>query len=378
MKITTIWNTYGPYHLARVDALERVIPNSEITCLAHCNENDDYKFFSLRLKNLIILVDKNSSKLRFWESFIATFKALNITKPELVLACGYERSETFASLIWSKINGATIFLMLDNQRNDKKRNYLIESIKVCYLFFFDGFVYGGNTHEDYLRFLRVPLNKEVVGYNCVNNAEIFNIVGNIKSRGDSPFHAGNYFLCVARLVPKKNLVRLVEAYSKYVKSLDPWVEPWDLVICGEGSERIRIETAIVEKGVTGRVRLVGRVDDFSMMLNYYAFAKLLILPSHENEQWGLVVNEAMASGLPVLVSEACGCADSLVFNGVNGFKFNPFSTDDIAKLMVIMQKSKAALPSMGNKSIEIVSKYSPDQFARNIFDLYHRVKSDCA
>jgi 1,2-diacylglycerol 3-alpha-glucosyltransferase len=47
------------------------------------------------------------------------------------------------------------------------------------------------------------------------------------------------------------------------------------------------------------------------------------------EQWGLVVNEAMASGLPVLVSERCGCAPDLVKNGVNGYTFDPYDIKEI-------------------------------------------------
>jgi glycosyltransferase involved in cell wall biosynthesis len=96
---------------------------------------------------------------------------------------------------------------------------------------------------------------------------------------------------------------------------------------------------------------------------WYGYAACLVHPS-TTEQWGLVVNEAMASGLPVLVSERCGCASDLVENGRNGFTFNPYDMSELADRMLDIAKMKAQeREAMGNASQAIIAGWSPETFA---------------
>ena len=98
---------------------------------------------------------------------------------------------------------------------------------------------------------------------------------------------------------------------------------------------------------------------------YYGLAEAFILPSTE-EQWGNVVNESMACGLPVLISSRCGCAGTLVRNGVNGFTFDPFDVDALAKIMLRFSSGQLDLAAMGQASREIISQWRPDTFAENL------------
>lgn len=367
MKIVTIWNTYGPYHLARVRAIERTFPDAEVVCFSHCAESDVYQFFNLQPKQHKVLVQKRSDALGFFESLVATLRALRAERPDLVLTCGYERPETLACVLWRAVApGAMVVLMLDNQYDDSPRSRLTETVKRFYLRFFDGFIYGGDTHKNYLRRLGVPPNREMFGYNCVDNDAIATGVAAARHAGVREFQGGDYFLCVARLIPKKNLPRLVRAYAAYAAQVPIGERPWSLVICGDGPERSSIEAIIRECGVTGQVVLAGRVDDFNRVINYYTFARALLLVSHENEQWGLVVNEAMASGLPVIVARQCGCASSLVKDRENGFAFDGNSTEQITEHMSWMHRHADELPRMGERSREIIQGYSPDNFALNV------------
>jgi glycosyltransferase involved in cell wall biosynthesis len=100
--------------------------------------------------------------------------------------------------------------------------------------------------------------------------------------------------------------------------------------------------------------------------NYFSNAICLILPSIY-ETWGLVVNEAMAAGLPVLVSRACGCAPDLVQEGINGFTFDPYDVDGLARLMVRMSSGEVDLQAMGRASRKIIADWTPEVFAENLF-----------
>jgi glycosyltransferase involved in cell wall biosynthesis len=96
---------------------------------------------------------------------------------------------------------------------------------------------------------------------------------------------------------------------------------------------------------------------------YYALAGVFVHAS-TTEQWGLVVNEAMATGLPVIVSNRCGCVPDLVAEGKNGFTFNPESVEDLGKLMVdVSRLSDLRLREMRAESRHIVASITPTHFA---------------
>jgi glycosyltransferase involved in cell wall biosynthesis len=138
----------------------------------------------------------------------------------------------------------------------------------------------------------------------------------------------------------------------------------DLLIIGEGGERSHIEGMIQERNLQGRVHLVGQKSYQEMPL-YYALAETFIHAS-TTEQWGLVVNEAMASGLPVMVSHHCGCAADLVQEGVNGFTFDPYDEEELAGRMHQISRDPEGRRAMGIKSQEIIASWSPSRFAQEL------------
>ncbi|NCY22384.1 glycosyltransferase [bacterium] len=104
---------------------------------------------------------------------------------------------------------------------------------------------------------------------------------------------------------------------------------------------------------------------------FYAGAGAFVHPAHE-EPWGLVVNEAMASGLPVLVSRRCGCAGDLVAEGKNGFLLDPGDPMQMAARMREMAElPDQARKKMGETSREIVARYGPEQFAQGMVRAAH-------
>jgi len=107
---------------------------------------------------------------------------------------------------------------------------------------------------------------------------------------------------------------------------------------------------------------------------YYAHATAFIHASSV-EQWGLVVNEAMACGLPVLVSQACGCVPELVHEGVNGFTFLPGDVDGLAELLGKLACDRLACQEMGKQSKRIVSDWGLQRFAKGFWDAVHTAEN---
>ncbi len=132
-----------------------------------------------------------------------------------------------------------------------------------------------------------------------------------------------------RFVPKKNLDVLLEAFAAYCEASR---SPWELVLCGDGPMKEGLEAMTRELGISDHVRMPGFVQ-YEDLPSYYGLAQAFVHASHR-EQWGLVVNEAMAAGLPVLVSERCGCVPELVQQGVNGFTFPPSDAAALKRLLL--------------------------------------------
>jgi glycosyltransferase involved in cell wall biosynthesis len=140
--------------------------------------------------------------------------------------------------------------------------------------------------------------------------------------------------------------------------------PWFLVLLGDGPLRGELEGRISELGIRNSVLLPG-FKQYSDLPTYYGLAGAFVHVS-TTEQWGLVVNEAMASGLPVLVSNRCGCATDLVEVGRNGFTFDPGDFEALSRLVLQVASPACNRTAMGQASRERVQRWGPDAFARGL------------
>lgn len=126
---------------------------------------------------------------------------------------------------------------------------------------------------------------------------------------------GRVILFAGRLVSEKNVDTLLRAWALRRRRGGG---PAALAVAGDGPERARLERLARELGLE-EVHWFG-FQPQDEMSRFYAVSDALVLPS-THEQWGLVVNEAMATGLPVLLSRAVGCLPDLLEEGGNGFSF---------------------------------------------------------
>ena len=117
-------------------------------------------------------------------------------------------------------------------------------------------------------------------------------------------------------------------------------------------------------GLEGFVHFPGFLQEKDL-IDYYVNANAFIQPSLQ-DQWGLVVNEAMASGLAILASRNLGCFSDLIKEGVNGYGFDPYNLDEMATLMSRMSNSPKICKEMGVKSRQIIAPWSLDLFADNL------------
>ncbi len=140
--------------------------------------------------------------------------------------------------------------------------------------------------------------------------------------------------------------------------------PWSLVLLGDGPLKSDLCHLISDLGLQDSVLLPG-FKQYDELPAYYGLASAFIHAS-TTEQWGLVVNEAMAAGLPVLVSNRCGCAMDLVKEGVNGFTFDPFNVEQLADLMLKISELGDGRGKMGAASCEIIEAVDASAFGAGL------------
>lgn len=164
------------------------------------------------------------------------------------------------------------------------------------------------------------------------------------------------FASSAKLIARKRPFDLVDAIAALRRR---HVDAIALFI-GDGEERSAVEQRARRAGVADAVRIAGFVNQAELPA-WYAASDALVLPSDGRETWGLVVNEAMAAGLPVVVSDAAGCSPDLVEEGRNGFTYAcgdiPALTERLAAIAAAGREGRAEL---GDRSREIVARFSVD------------------
>lgn len=169
------------------------------------------------------------------------------------------------------------------------------------------------------------------------------------------------FLFVGRLIEFKGLDVLADAYRAYRRLTS---EPWDLTVVGMGPEADRMA------GIEG-VTVHGWADArelAALMQESSAF----VLPSRA-EHFGIVVHEAAAAGLPLLVSETAGAVPMLVQDSYNGWAVPEGDVDAWAKAMVRMSsQSPARLGELSDVSRALSTRFSPAGWARNLEDAVQR------
>lgn len=358
MKIALLFRSYGPYHLARLRAARE---NNSILALEYSDTDADYGWDAREEKRALGVITLSSSSKDDEVPQPRTHtlaRELTQFAPDAVAIPGYSEEFALSALRTCRELKIPAILMSDSHDGTARRNIVRSAVKKQLVPLYQSALVAGSPHARYLVGLGFPAEKIAMGYDVVDNQHFDQFATDAKDQVPA---SPRYFLCCARLIEKKNLNVLIAAFARY-RQLMP-ANSWDLIIAGEGPMRDKLERQRTALSVATNIHLIGH-KSYDELPSLYRAASAFVLPSAADE-WGLVVNEAMAAGLPVLVSRRAGCSTDLVRNGVNGFTFDPENIEALAELMARMAMA-ANRDAMGRASHRIIADWNIDRFAAGL------------
>lgn len=288
--------------------------------------------------------------------------ALQAAAPSVVVCGGYNYLAAWGAMNWAKQNRVRFLLWCESTANDERNRHMpIEWLKKKFLLGCDGFVVPGNSAYEYVRRFALPTQPIYVAKNAVDIERFAASEAETEMRSNRRGELAlpqRYFLFVGRLVRSKGVVDLMKAYGSLPPALRSQV---GLVFAGDGPLRAELES-LGRDIYPGRVHFAGFIqrDDLA---SFYALAECLVMPTH-SDPWGLVVNEGMACGLPVICSEVAGCAADLIHN--NGILVESGNVSQLAGAMKLMATDADLRRRMSLESARLIRNYSPQACAAGL------------
>ncbi len=378
MRLAIFWHDLLHYHTARIHALIDYAQQrghtvqAFILCAAPADLSSDDEHNTFGAQVTILAHDPATAGEFSHQSKQQLLAGLDAFQPDAVAIIGYTGPVARAAVGWCRYHRRGAILMLSSHAADYARVWWKEWPKRQLVSLYDAAFVSGKPQAAYAQQLGLPAARIGTGYGVVAND--FWQQGAASARQNASqlrAHYGlpaRFFLTACRFVAKKNLAGLLKAYAQYRDDLagQPDAEPWSLVIVGDGELAPALRQQVAAAALTAHVHFPGYLPA-PQMATYYGLASAFVLASSYAEQWGLVVNEAMTAGLPVLVSEICGCVPDLVIAGQTGFTFDPTCTAEIAQLLARVSSGQVNLARMGCQAQAQIQHYSPQTFAAQLF-----------
>jgi len=372
IRVAIAFDNFGPYHVARLVGAAR---HMDVLGVETAATSGQYGWNTPDIPaglERTILFDSEASISRAGLA-AAIDRRLSSFSLDAVAVPGWSTATSLAVAAWASARGLPVIAMSESNAWDFGRNPATEFVKRRIAEYFTAGLCTSDGQAEYLRMLGLAPKAVFRGYNAVDNGYFARESARAKGAampagdyGQLPEGArGRYFLASCRFVAKKNLARMLEACARFREGRGDDPADWPLVLLGDGELRPALEAQRTALGLSTHVHMPG-FRQYDELPAYYGSAGCFVHAS-TTEQWGLVVNEAMAAGLPVIVSDRCGCAPVLVREGVNGHSFPADNVDALAGAMRDIA-SQADDTAMRDASRALVADWGPDRFGQGMAD----------
>ena len=334
-RVALLFAQFAAYHIDRCDAVARRLDGRcDVLAVEVATRSATYAWEpsgpTAHAQKLTLFPGRSFDEIpplqRFWTQLRAlcgcrtVFIGIGFNEPDVIM------------LSWVlRLLGVRVIAFNDSKFDDKPRKVGFELFKQFVLQPYSGAIVAGPRQRDYFRFLGFRRRPLLLGYDTVSTERVRSLAGDAV-----PDFADRPLVYVGRFAAKKNLHLLIEGYAAYVAATGASARK--LILAGSGPEEEALRAHIAAHGLAAQVEFTGFLEA-DAVARLLARALALILPSTE-EQWGLVVNEALAVGVPVILSTQAGSREALVRNLLNGFLVEPNSPDGIATAIELLDRDE--------------------------------------
>lgn len=447
-KAAILFSNFGPYHVARIEALREALERQGIGLAAFrfTVGSDDYGWKPEDPQGVSVVTlaqTKPVGALASLKVAVAFGRELRERKVGVVFLPTYSPLPNLLCFLAAKVAGCRTVLMTESWHGTEGASVPGKLIKHVLVRMFDSALVGGTPQTDYVVAYGMRRERVFTGYDVVDVAHFAAQADKVRSveRGAGSMEGGTrpeagdlkpevgqtdalmrslperFFLNLGRFVEKKNLSTLVEAYARFVRAsgermraetgnlrlegsetTDGAAEsarqpigkpaatsktrhlshatrhtPASLVLVGEGPLRGDLEGQARELGLVVRDGVADPVASGGAEVVFFPFqqadvtplffarCEAFVLPS-TREEWGLVVNEAMACGAPVIVSNRVGSHFDLVRDGQNGFVFVPTDAEQLARILNRFEDDPDLSRRLGDEGRKAIESWAPVLF----------------
>lgn len=311
----------------------------------------------------------NSNFVLKWQPGL--YRAIKQQKPDLVIVEGFG-SWAPKAVLYSFLHRKKLCIFYERTSYIERHTpWILTMYRRFVNRFANAYLVNGTLTEEYLKNTIHVKHKHITkGCMCADSYELAKGVANFSTeqkeelKNELQLSPGLTFLFVGQLVERKGIQQLLEAWTAHIAN-----HPHDnLLIIGQGYLH---DELIAQYGPAQGIHILGGIG-YDKIHKYYAIADVFFMPTLE-DNWCLVLPEAMACGKPVGCSIYNGGTCELIKDGENGYSFDPYN--QLSILSALDNFHHADLKAMGQRSIEIESHFTPDKAAQRIYETCLKVYS---
>jgi len=392
INVGILFEDFGPYHKTRIEALAAKLAcqGAHLYAFRMYTSSEDYSWNQCLPSNAKVITlcrasKGNSNALLVALGFVKSIHKLGL---RAVFLPSYSPLANLLCFLIAKVYGCKTVLMTESWLGCENKSILKKIVKKNLIPLFDSALVGGVAQREYLVTYGFPCDAIHDGYNVVDN-NYFEL-NSREPNNDCPLLGSlppTYFLNLGRFVRKKNLTILIEAYSIALSKIkhhfaqhsnyqtdSHGVSQPSLVLVGEGEMFDQLLHKAFELGLNIRNGAVNMNTSKEPEIIFLPFQQISIVPMIMSrsiafilpslwEEWGLVINEAMACGVPVIVSNNVGCSFELIKDGVTGLLFDPRDSQHLADLLVRCFLDAEFRHSLAINAKSESKNWSPKRFA---------------
>ena len=361
MRVLFLTNIPSPYRVEFFNELGKYCDLTVLYERKSASDRDDrwvsekennYKAIYLKGKNI-----RNDASIS-----MEVLKYLNINKFDIFVIGGYSTPTGMLAIQILKMKKIPFILNSDGGfiKQDKK---LVYKIKKYFISSANWWLSTGKLTNKYLEHYGAKReNIFIYPFTSIKESEIIKKTltkeQKLQLRKELELDGENIILSVGQFIYRKGYDLLIEEWS----NID---EKYKLLLIGSGNDKEKLINIIEEKKIKNIEILDFKTK--SELRKYYLAADLFILPTRE-DIWGLVVNEAMACGLPVITTDKCIAGIELVSNGKNGYIIRLDEMNNIQKYIDKIEKLDFKC-----ESIDIIKRYTIENMSKKHMKIFQNV-----